>query len=228
MRYIFVAGTDTDIGKSVVTGLLARRLLDNGHSVVTQKWVGTGCSRASNDIDAHLKFMGKSRGDFRGYLQSMMPHIFKFPSSPHLAARLAKRRIDLARIKGSLKKLSKDFNSVIIEGTGGLLVPLDEKTLLIDVVKSLRLPVILVAPNRLGTINHTLLSIEALRMRKIKIIGIIFNNTSKKENRIVLRDNPKIVEKISGTKVLGILPWLKDIKAGTGLGWNLKQVWDGI
>lgn len=224
MKYIFVAGTDTEVGKSVVTGLVARDLSERGYKVVTQKWVGTGCSRSSNDIDIHLKIMGKGRGDFRKFLPLMTPYIFKFPASPHLAARLEKRKVDSAKLKKNLKRLRRDFDFVIIEGSGGLLVPLNEKRLLIDVVKSLRLPVILVAPNRIGAINHTLLSIEALKSRKIKIIGIIFNNISKSEDKIVLRDNPRIIEKMSGTKVLGVLPWLNDIKVGTGVRWDLGQV----
>ena len=83
---------------------------------------------------------------------------------------------------------------------------------MIDVVKELGLPVILVAPNRLGTINHTLLSIEALRARKIKVIGVIFNNISKGEKKIILKDNLEIIERLSGVKVLGELPWIDWLK----------------
>ena len=212
MKSIFVAGTDTEVGKSVVTGALARSLLDAGCRVVTQKWVGTGCSRASNDIDVHLKVMGRRRRDFRNYLPLMMPYIFKYPASPHLAARMERRRIDSTRLKECLHALSSDFDFVICEGSGGLLVPLGGKVLLIDVVKELGLPVILVAPNRLGTINHTLLSIEALRARKIKVIGVIFNNISKGEKKIILKDNLEIIERLSGVKVLGELPWIDWLK----------------
>src|SRR3989338_7007542 len=212
MRSIFVAGTDTDVGKSLITGLIARLLLDKGYSVVTQKWAGTGSSAALNDIDVHLKLMGRTRKDFRKYLPCMMPYLFKFPASPHLAARLDHRRIDPGRIKSSLKRLAKNFDFVIIEGTGGLLVPLRTHTLLIDLVRDLKLPVVLVAPNRLGTINHTLLSIEAIRARKIEILGVIFNNLSKGVDKAILRDNPEVIKKISGAKVFGELPWIDGLK----------------
>lgn len=174
MKVIFVAGTDTGVGKTVVTKLLARSLSDRGYKVATQKWVETG--------------VVKSRAIFS----------FKLAASPHLAARREGKSVNIKKIKESLKRLSNDYDFVIVEGTGGLLVPLDEKKLFIDLVKELKLPVILVSANRLGTINHTLLSLEALRARKMKVLGVILNNISRKENKLILEDNPKIVKKFIG------------------------------
>lgn len=210
MSVIFVAGTDTGAGKTVVTGLLARYLLERGYSVVTQKWIQAGPSGLSGDIAVHLRFMGKREKDFKKYLPFMMPYSFKFPCSPHLAARLERKSIDVTAIDKSLRGLTGDFDFVLIEGIGGLLVPLSRAALLIDVVKKLNLPVLIVAGNKLGAINHTLLTIEALRARKIKIIGVLFNNISRIENKMILGDNPDIVKELSGEAVLGILPWTKD------------------
>ena len=215
MKIIFVAGTDTGAGKTVVTGLLGRYLSKKGYRVITQKWVQTGCSGfpkgVSNDIEVHLRLMEKKHRDFEGYLPLMVPYLFKFPSAPHLSARLEKRRIDLARIEKTLKVLANNFDFVIVEGIGGLLVPLTNSFLLADFVKKLNLPVLLVAGNRLGAINHTLLSLEALKTRKIKTLGVIFNNISPNEDKRILQDNPKIVARISGEKVLGVLPWVKHL-----------------
>lgn len=211
MKVIFVAGTDTGVGKTVSTGLLGRYLSKKGYRVVTQKWVQTGCSGFPNDLEVHLKLMEKKRRDFEGYLPLMMPYLFKFPSAPHLSARLEKRRIDLARIEKTLKVLANGFDFVIVEGIGGLLVPLTGSCLLADFVKKLNLPVLLVAGNRLGAINHTLLSLEALKARRIKTLGVIFNNISPNEDKRILQDNPKIVARISGEKVLGVLPWVKNL-----------------
>ncbi|MBI5124410.1 MAG: dethiobiotin synthase [Candidatus Omnitrophica bacterium] len=190
VRAIFVAGTDTGVGKTVVTSLLARSLMEDGYNVATQKWVETGRTGRS---DAHT------------------PYILKMAASPHLAARMEKKSIRISKIENSLKRLSRDFDIVIIEGSGGLLVPLNEKTLLIDIVKKLSLEVVLVAHNRLGAINHTLLSIEALKRRNIKIIGVIFNTVSKKEDNLVLKDNPRIIKKLTGVEVLGSLPYIKHL-----------------
>lgn len=209
MRIIFIAGTDTGVGKTVVTGLLSCFLLREGYRVVTQKWVQTGHSNFCSDIDIHLSFMGKGKKDFQSYLPFMAPYVFRFVSSPHLAASLEKKRVDLVKIKESLTTLN-DFDFVVVEGIGGLLVPLNAESLLIDVIEELSLPVLIVAGNKLGVINHTLLSIEALKSRGIEILGIVFNNISKKENRIILKDNPKIVKKFAQEAVLGILPYSRN------------------
>jgi len=209
MKIIFVAGTDTGAGKTLVTGLLACYLIQHGYRVVTQKWVQTGSS-ISSDIDVHLRLMGKKRKDFVHYLKLMQPYGFKAACSPHLAARLSRKKISLTKIKKITEELAKDFDFVIIEGIGGLFTPLNEKTALIDLVKAMRLTVVLVAANMLGAINHTLLSLEALKTRKIHLIGTIFNNLSLKEKKYILDDNPRIIETLNRTKILGTLPYKKD------------------
>lgn len=211
MRAIFVAGTDTGAGKTVVTGLLGRYLAEEGYSVVTQKWAETGNSGFSRDVRLHLRLMAKKKSEFEHNISLMAPYTFKYASSPHLAARLEGKRISVSRIWKSLTGLVKDFDIVVVEGTGGLLVPLNEKWLLIDVIKKFRLPVLVVAENRIGVINHTLLSIEALRSRGIKIIGVIFNNTSKGGRGPVLKDNARIVKTLTGVRIIGALPYTRDL-----------------
>lgn len=193
VKTIFVAGTDTGVGKTIVSGLLARYLLKKGYRTAMQKWVKTGCRSLTKTKDAFL------------------PYKFKFPASPHLAAGLERRRINADKIIKSTKTLSRRFDFVIVEGIGGLMVPLNEKMLLIDMVEVLKIPVLLVAANKLGAINHTLLSIEALKARKINLIGVIFNNLFRKENSLILKDNPEIIKKFSGIRTLGILPYAKNI-----------------
>jgi dethiobiotin synthetase len=206
MSAIFVAGTDTGVGKTVVTGLLARDLSLRGYRVATQKWVQTG--RAS-DLDAHLRWMGRSRAEFRGFLSAMVPCALAAPVSPHLAAELGGSRIAVSRIRRGFELLSRHFDFVIVEGAGGLMVPLSRKKLLIDLARELDLPVLLVAGNRLGAINHTLLSLEALKARKMQVLGVVFNNLPGARNPIVLRDNPKVIEALSGQRALGVLPRMR-------------------
>lgn len=195
MKGIFVTGTDTGVGKSVVTGLIARRLQDEGHSVITQKWIETGTKGFSKDITKHLRMMGRRKRDVEHLSKHLCPYSFKFPSSPHLAARLEKKKISAQRIKGSFRYLQKKFDYVIVEGAGGALVPYSPKKLLIDIAKDLGLPVVIVAENKLGAINHTLLTIEALRKRRMKISGVIFNNWRGRSSKRILDDNMDIVKK---------------------------------
>ena len=202
MKAVFICGTDTGVGKTYVAGKLYKELLDQGVSAVTQKWVQTGSKGFSPDIAQHLKMAGKTRKDVKDILPLVNPYSFKFASSPHLAARLEKKKIDVRKIKYSFKKLSKMFGFVIVEGAGGALVPLNERTLMIDVVKELKMPVIIVAANKLGAINQTLMTIEVLKKRGVRILGVIFNNIDRKTDKKILRDNIKTVEKITGLRII--------------------------
>lgn len=207
MKGIFVTGTDTGVGKSVVTGLLAKYLRKKGYQVITQKWVQTGSS-FSADINQHLKIMGVSKGTINDHLDCVCPYIFKLPAAPHLAAKAEKKKIKIAKIKKSFKLLSSKFDFVIVEGIGGALVPVNEKRLVIDIAKELGLPVLVVAQNKLGAINHILMTIEVLRHRRMKILGILFNNC-KGQNKMIIKNNPDIIRKITGQNILGVLPWNK-------------------
>lgn len=206
MKALFVSGTDTGAGKTVVTGCLARYLSEGGHSVITQKWIQTGCdSNLASDIKVHLKLMGRNISDIVEYLPHLAPYVFRTASSPHFASEMEKKKIDANRIVKSFKFLSKRFDFVIVEGIGGALVPFNRKRLVIDIARDLDLPVLVVAGNRLGAINHTLLTVESLTSRKIKVPGIVFNNLEK-ENRDILEDNTKIISELTGKRVFGILP----------------------
>jgi dethiobiotin synthetase len=160
-RAIFITGTDTGIGKTVVSGLLARYILEKGESVITQKWIQTGSSGIPLDIKTHLKIMGKNKDYIKGHLSDISPYVFEFPASPHLAGKIEGRVISKEKIIKSFKRLSSKFDWVIVEGTGGVLVPFSSKGLIIDLAAKLDLHVLLVAGNKLGSINHTLMSIEA-------------------------------------------------------------------
>lgn len=208
MKGIFVTGTDTGVGKTLVCGCLARYLEVKGFKVITQKWIQTGCqSNFSADIKLHLKLMGKTKDDIKDYLELVNPYIFRFVSSPHLASQIEKKRINADKIIKSFKLLSAQFDFVIVEGIGGALVPFKKDGLVIDIVKQLDLAVLVVAQNKLGAINHTLLTLEALRQRGLKIVGIVFNNLNKEDKR-VLEDNPGIIKALTQERILGVLPWI--------------------
>ena len=209
MKGIFVVGTDTGVGKSIVTGLLGRYLQEKNYRVITQKWIQTG-SRVSADINLHLKIMGIPKKKIKDYLVYVCPYKFLLPASPHLASRQENKRISIAKIKQSFKLLSAKFDFVIVEGIGGALVPVDQKRLMIDIAKELDLAVLVVAQNKLGAINHTLMTIEAINNRKMKILGILFNNL-KGEKKLIAKDNPDIIKKITKQNIIGILPWDKKL-----------------
>ncbi|MEA3488998.1 MAG: dethiobiotin synthase [Candidatus Omnitrophota bacterium] len=210
---IFITGTDTGVGKTVVTAFLGGYLSGKGVKVVTQKWIQTGCAGISGDVAFHTKFIGSGEKHLEKYQTERTPYVLEFPSSPHLAALLEKKHIDAEKIERAFLKLSKEFDLVLVEGTGGFMVPINDEQTIGDIVKGLCLPVLVVAENRLGAINQTLLTVEALRKRGLEILGIVFNRLSKEGDRLILEDNLRIVKRLTGVEVLGELPFSEDMDA---------------
>lgn len=170
----FVSGIDTDAGKSYCTAWLAKELANEGHRVITQKFIQTGNVGHSEDIDLHRRIMGT------GYLPEdreglTMPEIFSYPCSPHLAARIDGRPIDFDKIERATLELASRYDRVLVEGAGGLMVPLTEDFLTIDYVAQKHYPLVFVTSGKLGSINHTLLSFEAIRSRNIVLDTVLYN-----------------------------------------------------
>ena len=182
-RIYFVSGIDTGIGKTVAVGMMCRALQEAGRDWISVKMVQTGCDGFSEDLDVHRAMAGVGRfpEDEEGLTA---PQIFKFPSSPLLAASLEGRTVDLDRIATSVKACAQNHEIVLAEGAGGLCVPLTEETLTADFVAQQGWPLILVASGRLGAINHIILSIEAARARGIQLAGIMMNRFPKAAPRL--------------------------------------------
>ena len=207
MSGIFITGTDTGVGKTLITGLLARAMAELGKSVITQKWVQTGVRNfADTDIAIHLSLMKQNISRIEPFMSDIIPYCFKFPASPHLAAKREKQRIDPRKIERAYLALCKISEVVLAEGAGGLMVPLTSKILFIDLAQKLQLPIVLVVHNKLGAINHALLSIETVRRRNLKLIGLIFNN-AENQNVEILNDNVRTVASLSRENILGIVPY---------------------
>ena len=173
-KILFVGGIDTDIGKTVATGRLAAKLMRQGFSVITQKIVQTGCTGISDDILVHrrLQNLPLLPEDTDG---TTCPYLFGYPCSPHLAARMAGVHIDPAVINRATAKLAECYDYVLLEGAGGLAVPLDDTLTTLDFIRAQAYPVVLVTSGRLGSINHTLLSLAACRQQGIAVEMLIYN-----------------------------------------------------
>ncbi|MBW2646649.1 MAG: dethiobiotin synthase [Deltaproteobacteria bacterium] len=202
-KSLFITGTNTGVGKTVVCGCLARFFKLQGINVGIQKWVSTGNKNTSEDIDYCLKMLGGKREAIDPTLIS--PYTFDFPASPHLAAELEEKKISIDKIKKSYHTLQQRHDLLLVEGVGGVMVPLARDYLLIDLVAALSLPVLIVTHSGLGTINHTLLTIEALRKRDIKILGMVFNFAGEGD-KIIEDDNIKIISHLGGIRSFGALP----------------------
>ncbi len=171
---VFISGIDTDAGKSYATGFLANLLAAEGKRVITQKFIQTGNTESSEDIELHRRITGSPALE-ADRLRLTAPVILSYPASAQLAARIDGIEIDLSVIDRATEALSKDFDTILIEGAGGLMVPITDDFFTIDYCVTRRLPVALVTNSRLGSINHTLLSLEAIRSRGLRLHSVLYN-----------------------------------------------------
>lgn len=170
----FVTGIDTDAGKTFATAWLSKQLLQEGTSVVTQKLIQTGCDGISEDITMHRQIEGRALlpEDRDG---TTCPIIYRYPASPHMAAELESKHPELNLARKSTQILLKKHQKVLIEGAGGVMVPLHRDYLTLDYVVEEALPLILVTTARLGSINQTLLNLSLFQSKAINLAAVVYN-----------------------------------------------------
>lgn len=204
MKGFFVTATDTGIGKTEVAACLARDFTKRGFKVGVMKPIATGVKKVCRDA-CILKKSAKSKDP----IDYINPVSLRPPLAPLAASRMGNKKIDLEIIYDRFKRLSLQSDILIIEGIGGAMAPISRKKkkafYVYDLILKMKLPAIVVARPGLGTINHTLMTVDLLKKRKIKIAGIILNYSSKTKWDPSARMNPSIIEELSGEKVLGIM-----------------------
>ncbi len=198
MKRFFVAGTDTEVGKTYVTCLICEYFKNKGYKVGALKPVESGVKYLENP---DYKRIAKASGDNEKCIYTLSE-----PLAPYIAAKIDNVVIDKEEIlnfyNSNIMKGTYDY--YFVEGAGGLFVPLTENLLYIDLIKEFNCEVILVARTNLGTVNHTLLSIEALEKRSISIKGIILNEVFETDKKMI-EENKNMIEKFSGFKVLTVI-----------------------
>jgi len=177
MAGLFVTGTDTNVGKSLVTAGIAAYLREHGVDAGVMKPVESGCLSGSPSSDsAYLKKISQSSDD----LDLINTYAFEAPLAPGVAAAMEGIEISFDRILESYHRLELLHSTVLVEGAGGLQVPLGPRRNVADLIAALGIPVLLVARMSLGTLNHTLLSLDYLERREIPVVGVVFNCTEEK------------------------------------------------
>ena len=182
-RTIFITGSDTGAGKTVLTACLLHYLLRSGRDVLAMK---PFCSGSRADVDLLQAVQGSRLPD-----EQMNPFYFADPVAPLVAARQARRKILLSEVLRKIRRVERQCKCLLIEGSGGLLVPLGEGYTVADLIKRLRCTVLVVARNRLGTINHTLLTVRALGLRGPERIKVVLRDEA--EPDISARTNLEIL-----------------------------------
>ncbi len=216
MRGLFVTGTDTNVGKTLVAAGLLRRARRAGLDAVPMKPVQTGASREGGrllapDLEYCLRAAGLVVPDQER--ARMCPFLYEPACSPHLAGRMAAREVELAPIFDAAAQLAAAHDAVIVEGAGGVLVPLNERQTMLDLMRVLALPVVLVARGTLGTINHTLLALVALRATGLRVLGVVLNDGEATARDFVREDNPLAIARFGAVPILAEIPYLGDLAA---------------
>ena len=206
---VFVTGTDTEVGKTIVTAGLVRLLINDGLDVGVMKPIETGCPKKNGRLvprdAAFLKFISGSKDG----LSLINPYRFSKPLAPLIAAEIDHKEIKIGNISLAYEKLKEKHDITFVEGAGGLLVPLTGKLTNLDLILKLALPIIVVVASKLGAVNHTLLTLNWAKENGIKIIGLVINqpnlNPSPRKN-LAVKTNPMLIRSFSGVPILGEVP----------------------
>lgn len=215
---IFITGTDTGVGKTVITAALAWSLKQAGRRVSALKPVQTGTELPGlSDIEFVERVLGTHHA-----LDDVCPYRFPKPLAPIVASKLSGQAIDIARIREAYYKLQSAYDTVIVEGAGGLLVPILENYLMSDLANDLGLPVLLVTRPDLGTLNHTLLTVESARARGLHIAGIVINKFPEDPGDAE-RTNPEMISRMTGVPLAGIYPADPSLSVEMGLPGRIRE-----
>jgi len=206
MNALFITGTDTGVGKTAITGMIARLLQREGIDVGVAKPVATGCrvtdrGRVCDDVEFLHRCLG-----FCDPREITCTYAFETPVSPHLAAKIEGRPILLPNIISNYFVSLGAHDLLLIEGVGGLMVPLTETQTVADLIQMLKTPVLLVSRNLLGTLNHTLLTLRYLKDHKIPVLGVIMNHPTDAVDASQ-DDNASTIARFGGAPILGAIPY---------------------
>jgi len=207
----FITGTDTGVGKTVVTACLLSLYRKHQLNVGVMKPIETGvdpeCSSSANSDAKFLMEVSQCSDP----LSHVCPVRLKTAASPYQAAKIENRSIDIDQIIENFRLLADKYENLLVEGIGGLLVPLQSNYLVCDLIRDLGLPLLVVSHNALGTLNHTLLTLRVAQQEGIAVRGVILNRMEPGDNDEIERGHAEIITELSGVPVLGEIPFLGNI-----------------
>jgi len=214
---IFITGTDTGVGKTHVTAALLTELRRRGVSAAAFKPIACGAG-GRHDAKIYAAIMNHEQP-----LDVINPIYLRHPLAPSVAAKLERKRIDLRKILHTYQQLAKSYEVVLVEGAGGLLVPIRKNYFVADLAKTLKLPVLIVARLGLGTINHTLLTVRQAKVHGLKINGLVLNDTAGGQHGLAEKTNIRILPELCKVSLLGVMPHGKN-----GLAASARRICDHL
>jgi dethiobiotin synthetase len=228
---LFVTGTDTGVGKTWIAGAIADWFRRRGSRVAVLKPAATGCEHRREGLVSEDAELLAHCADARFPLDLICPQRYAEPLAPAIAAERAKEPLDWETVQRSIRLMSRESDVMVVEGVGGVLVPMDAKHTVLDVARWLRVPTVVVARPNLGTINHTLLTVNALRTAGVKVAGVVVNRYPTDVVGVAEETNPRAIEKWGKVPVLCVVPDEPRVGAGlpAGVIAAVEPVdWDGL
>ena len=224
MAGLFITGTDTGVGKTFVARGIASALRARGRRVGVLKPIETGCGGAIDRTPADALALRAAAGSNLP-LERICPYRLDAPLAPDVAARLEDVRIDPAVIAAAFRALEQDHDVTLVEGAGGLLVPILNRYTMADLARDLDLPLLVVVDSKLGAINHTLLTLEAATARGLTLRGYVLNHASAADEAAAT--NASVLARSTGVACLGSINWAPSAERDPGrvvapaIDWNL-------
>jgi dethiobiotin synthetase len=215
MKVIFVTGTDTGIGKTVISSAISAFFsLRKKMNVGVMKPFECGLSKTDKDLLPWDAICLREASGSSDDLNVISPYTLEAPVAPEVAATLEHVNIDINMVNKIFHNLRKSHDLLVVEGAGGVLVPIRENFFFIDLIREWNAPTLVVSRLGLGTINHTLLTNHLLEERGVKVLGVILNNVDGLDD-LPAQTNPNILRKYLDVPVLGIFPHVKDLLKGS-------------
>lgn len=221
---LFITGTDTGVGKTVVTAAILAWLRHQGFSAGVMKPIETGvnceCSSPANSDALFLMECGGIEDD----LAEVCPIRMKPAASPFQAALIENRTLQPESILSAYRSLAEKYDWMLVEGVGGIRVPITRDYGVVDLIRDLDLPAVVVARYQLGTLNHTLMTLDTLKQNGIPLRGVVFNQTSLEAPDVIEQDQPRLIEELSEAKILGKFPHIDNLNTQSFSPEKLKEL----
>lgn len=203
---LFITGTDTGVGKTLIAGAIAKILSQKGKKVGVFKPVATGCRKTREGlVSEDAEFLAHC-ADSKFGLDIINPIKFEIPAAPFACEKAENRKIDFKKIEAAYEQICKETNFVIVEGIGGIRVPITKDIDVLSLAKAFNLPVIIVAKSKLGTINHTLLTIDATRQSGLSLAAVLINGYDETGD-LAEKTNTAIIKELGKVEIMAVVPF---------------------
>jgi dethiobiotin synthetase len=214
---LFITATDTGVGKTLIAGALAKILSQKGKTIGVFKPVATGCRKTTQGlVSEDAEFLAHCTSSELG-IDIINPVKFAKPAAPFACEKAENQKVDFVKIAVAYNQICQKSDFVIVEGIGGIRVPITEDIDVLSLAKAFNLPVIIIARPNLGTINHTLLTIDAVRRSGLSLAGVIINGYDENTKDFAEKTNPAIIKELGRVEILAVVPYDKQTNTEKGI-----------